>query len=78
MGYRWDIRLACRQLGRDGRTFDYKDVMREIGDGPDAPTPWQLIRELQHADYLEVAEAGRYRRLTKYRLKQRGNDHGQQ
>jgi len=34
-----------------------------------APTSWEVIRALQHAPYLEVAEPGRYRRLTKYRLR---------
>ncbi|OPX65637.1 MAG: hypothetical protein A4E30_00308 [Methanomassiliicoccales archaeon PtaB.Bin215] len=55
------------RLGMFGRTFDYKDVLNAI-NGPAKPTEWQLIRVMQHASYLEVAEDGRMRKLTKYRL----------
>lgn len=68
-GYRYQIRKACRKLGRTGGTFTYIDVMGAIPTRLTRPTEWETIRTLQHAKYLEVAEDGRYRKLTKYRLR---------
>ncbi len=71
MGYKAQIMLACRKAGRRGKAFDYKDVMQKLPKSCYSPTDWQVIRTLQHAPYLEVAEKGKHRKLTKYRLKGR-------
>jgi hypothetical protein len=71
-GYREQIRAACMQLGHHGDVFDYKDVMKLIPDGQYRPTPWEVIRYLQYSRELEVAEEGKWRKLTKYKLKKRG------
>ena len=68
-GYKAQIRRACLKAGQNGRTFDYRDIMALMPNTVYAPTSWEVIRALQHAPYLEVAEPGRYRRLTKYRLR---------
>lgn len=70
-GYRRQIRRACRELGKRGRTFDYKDVLSKLPAGAYRPTEWQVIRALQHASYVEVAREGDRHRLTKYRLRGR-------
>ncbi len=69
VGYRDQVRKAYRQLGRCGGTFDYRDVLRELGGRPYAPTIWQAIRALQHDEQLQVVEPGTRHRPTAYRLK---------
>lgn len=49
--------------------FGYHDIMAELPDGPYRPTERQLIRELQHANYLVIVEDGKWRRETRYMLK---------
>ena len=71
-GYRGQIRRACDRLGRHGRTFDYRDVMLRIPDGPYKPTEWQLIRFLERYDKIEVAVPGNRHNPQQYRLKRRG------
>ena len=68
-GYKAQIRRACIKAGRHGGTFDYRDVLAEMSHLKLPPTSWEVIRVMQHAPYLEVAEPGRYRRLTRYRLR---------
>lgn len=67
-GYRGQIKRACRELGRRGRTFDWVDVHNHIPKGAYHPTEWQLIRFLEHYPGVEVAEQGNRHRRTKYRL----------
>ncbi len=69
MGYKTDIMVACRRLGKNRGTFDYRDVMKELPHNPYRPTDRQVIRIMSIATYLVPLEKRRKDDLTRYAFK---------
>jgi len=68
-GYRGQIKAACRELGRRGSCFDYRDVMAHLPMTPYFPQARAVRRLLSIDRELEVVEEGNRHRPTLYRLR---------